>query len=481
MSDIQSLEPRTVFDYFKAISDIPRGSGNTAAISAFLCRFAEERGLSYESDETGNVLIRKEATPGYELHDPVILQGHVDMVCVKTEDSDHDFEKDPIELIVDGEWLRADGTTLGGDDGIAVAYMLALLDADDIPHPALETLFTVDEETGMYGAKALDPSWITSRRMINLDSEEEGILTTGCAGGVTVECTLPIRRHALRGTPVRVMVGGLVGGHSGGAIQYPVASANKLMGRILKRLYDELPISLVDLSGGEKQNAIATSAEAVLLADEEDLDAIGEILAELEDAFRSEYQGADDDIYISCVGEEDALVHVMDDTSANAIINFLLLVPHGVEKMSAFIEGAVETSTNIGIIYSEENTFSAFSLTRSSVGSAKRMLAERIKTLAEVLGGSASEDGDYPAWEFKDQSALLEKICEVCERETGKEPVVTITHGGLECGLISDAIPDMEIVSMGPDMSAIHTSAEKLSIPSVLRVWELLKAILKDM
>jgi len=481
MSDFYSIEPKEVFRFFKEISDIPRGSGNTAAISAYLCRFAEEKGLPCEHDETGNVLIRKDGTEGYEDHDPVILQGHVDMVCVKTDDSEHDFEKDPIALIADGDWLHADRTTLGGDDGIAVAYMVALLEDDSIQHPPLETLFTVDEETGMYGAKALDPAWIKARKMINLDSEDEGIITTGCAGGVDVASTLPVKRHALRGVPVRILIGGLKGGHSGSSIQQPVASANKLMGRVLKALYEELPVSLVDIYGGEKRNAISVSAEAILLADEEDIQAIADLAGEMEDIFRNEFKCADDDITITCQCEEEMLVNAMDDESARKIIDFLILVPHGVEKMNASVEGAVETSTNFGVMESDEEFFYGFSLTRSSIGSAKKMLSERIVTLTELLGGSAEVSGDYPAWEFKTDSDLLTLVKEVEKDIMGIEPVVAITHGGLECGLISDCLPDMQIVSIGPAMKDIHTSNEMLSIPSVSRTWEILKEILRRM
>ena len=481
MSDYNMLEPKDVFQYFKEISDIPRGSGNTAAISEYLCRFAQEKGLPYEHDEIGNVMIRKAASAGYEAHEPVLLQGHVDMVCVKTEDSDHDFEKDPIALIAENDWLHADRTTLGGDDGIAVAYMLALLADDSIPHPALETLFTVDEETGMYGAKALDPAWIKARKMINLDSEEEGIITTGCAGGVDVEAKLPVKRHGLKGLPVRILISGLHGGHSGSSIQQPVASANKLMGRVLKALYDELPVSLVDIYGGEKRNAIAVSSEAILLADEEDIQAIADLAGEMEDIFRREYRGADDEITITCTCEEEMLVNAMDDDSARKIIDFLILVPHGVEKMNASIEGAVETSTNLGVIESEEDFFVGCSLTRSSVGSAKKMLADRIVTLTELLGGEAEVSGDYPAWEFKADSDLLTLVKETEKDITGIEPVVAITHGGLECGLISDSLPDMQIVSIGPEMKDIHTSNEMLSIPSVGKTWEILKEILRRM
>lgn len=479
MTDFPGTEPAEVFRFFKEISDIPRGSGNTDAISAYLCRFAEERGISYEHDETGNVLMRKGASAGYEGHETVILQGHVDMVCVKTEESGHDFEKDPIELIVENDWIRADGTSLGGDDGIAVAYMLALLDDESIPHPPLETLFTVDEETGMYGAKALDPAWITASRMINLDSEEEGIITTGCAGGLDVVSLLPVNRHALRGIPVRVLISGLKGGHSGSAIQEPVASANKLMGRLLKALYEELPVSLVDLSGGEKRNAICVSSEAILLADEEDIQAIADIAGEMEDAFRNEYKCADDGISVLCQCEEEMLVNAMDDDSAKKIIDFLILVPHGVEKMNAVLSGSVETSTNIGVIGSEESFFSGCSLVRSSIGTSKKMLADRIVTLTELLGGEAELSGDYPAWEFKTDSDLLTVAKEVEKELTGTDPVVTVTHGGLECGLISEALPDLDIISIGPKMRDIHTYNEMLSIPSVAKTWEILKEILK--
>ena len=478
MTAVKDLDPKPVFRFFEEISNIPRGSGNTRGMTEYLAAFARERGLAYRTDEIGNVMILKKAAPGFESRPAVLLQGHVDMVCVKTRDSDHNFETDPIRLILDGDWLHADRTTLGGDDGIAVAYMLALLDSDDISHPALECLFTIDEETGMYGAKALDPAWISARLMINLDSEEEGILTTGCAGGLDVESLLPIDRSSLRGIPVRITISGLVGGHSGGEIHKPVASANKLMGRLLKKVHDELPVSLVDLAGGDKRNAIATSCEATLLCDEEDLEPIHEILKHMEADFRNEYKGMDDSITIGMECEEPALISAMDEESTKRIISFLILVPHGVEKMIASIPGAVETSTNLGIIESQDDTFHGWSLVRSAVGSSKNMLSERIVTLTELLGGCAELGGDYPAWEFKPESDLLTLVSDVYKEKTGKEAIVSVTHGGLECGLLSDAIPDLEIVSMGPDMSAIHTAAEKLSVSSVRRTWDVLLAIL---
>ncbi len=476
--DIRELSPSLFYRYFYDIAQIPHGSGNTEALSDYLCRFAQQNGFPYERDETGNVLIRGKATAGYEDHPPVLLQGHMDMVCVSEPDVEHDFFTQPLDVDTDGEWVFANGTTLGADDACAVAMMLAVLTDETAEHPALECLATVDEETGMDGANALDPSWIRARRMLNMDSEEEGTLIAGCAGGAEVACGIPVEHVTLKGGRYRITVSGLNGGHSGSEIAKPLASANKLMGRILRDLDAQYAVSIVELTGGEKMNAIATEASCVILADTSDQSDLIAYCSQLTAALRKEYAGSDDSILVRCIPEGPAVVSALSYDSAQKIIRYLELVPHGLMRMLADPADVPSLSTNLGIIGIDGDLFYADNLVRSAVKESKADLCERIMLLTELLGGTSEIQGEYPEWPYRPESSLLKKVAGIYEDIFGAAPKTAVTHGGLECGLISEKIPNMEIVSFGPELPGIHTPAEKMNVASLERTYRFLLAAL---
>ena len=476
--DIRQLSPSLFYRYFYDIAQIPHGSGNTEALSDYLCAFAQEHGLSYERDETGNVLIRGEATPGYEDHPAVLLQGHMDMVCVSDPGVDHDFLTQPLDVQTDGEWVYANGTTLGADDACAVAMMLAVLTDENAAHPKLECLATVDEETGMDGAIALDSSWITARKMLNMDSDEEGILIAGCAGGAEVVSGIPIERVTLKGGRYRILVSGLNGGHSGSEIAKPLASANKLMGRILRDLDAQYAVSLVELKGGDKMNAISTEASCVILADIADQSDLIAYCADLTEKLRKEYAGSDEGVLVRCIPEGPASAEALSYDSAQKVIRYLELVPHGCMRMLAEPADVPALSTNLGLIGIDGDLFYADNLVRSAVRASKEDLCERIVLLTELLGGTSEVQGEYPEWPFRPGSPLLAKLSGIYTELFGCEPQTAVTHGGLECGLISEKTPDMEIVSFGPDLPGIHTPAEKMNVSSLERTYRFLLAAL---
>ena len=479
---LKDLEPAGVFRFFEEICSIPHGSGNTEKISNYLVSFAEERRLAYRQDESGNVVIFKDASAGFETSAPVILQGHMDMVCVKRPSVVHDFEKDGLDLSVDNGMLHASGTTLGGDDGIAVAYGLALLDDDSIPHPPLEVLFTVDEEIGLLGAAAFDTSVLKGRRLINLDSEEEGILWIACAGGLHIRSELALHKTSAKGVPVTVVIDGLLGGHSGGEIHKNRASANALMGRVLYSLEKDRSFGLYEIRGGEKDNAIPKDCTAKMLVMPEDLPAVMEICEKLEKDLRNEYTGSDEGISIHAEAGETAEaveMEVLDPTSQEKVIFFLRNFPFGVQKMSGTIDGLVETSLNLGILSMDTDQLVSICSIRSSVGSAKKDLAEKIGYLTEFLGGEYFIEGEYPAWEYRKDSPLRDTMFKVFCEEYGKEPQILAIHAGLECGLFYEKIPGLDCVSIGPDMKDIHTSEEQLDIASARRTWEYLLKVLQ--
>lgn len=467
---LKGIAPDRVFFYFESISAIPRGSGNTKAISDYCMRFAEEHGLEAWQDEWNNVLIRKPASPGYEEHPPVILQGHLDMVCEKEPDSPHDFLKDGLSLFVDGDWIGAAGTTLGGDDGIAVAMGLAVLEDQSLPHPPLEVLFTTDEETGMYGAAGLDPSWITGRTLLNLDSESEGILTVSCAGGARCELTLPLSRAALSQSVKKVVVDGLKGGHSGTEINKGRLNANRVLAEFLATLPS---FRLVTMEGGLKDNAIPRSAFALIAADAD----LPSMVAAFVEKARSI---SDPDLSIRI---EDAPDVSMAFTAADSrkACEFLLSLPLGVQAMSREIEGLVETSLNLGILRTDRDGLVASFSVRSSVNRSKDILLETLVSITADFGGSSATRGHYPAWEYKKDSRLRRVMVETYEKTAGRRPVVEAIHAGLECGLFADKLPGLDAVSIGPDMRDIHTSRERLSIPSVKRTYDYVLAVLRSL
>ena len=479
MRVLENLEPKNVFYFFEEISRIPRPSYKEEKISNYLVNFAKERNLEVYQDDLKNVIIIKEATKGYEDVEPIILQGHMDMVCEKEPDCTIDFEKDPLTLEIEGDYITAKGTTLGGDDGIAVAYALAILDSDTIEHPRLEVVITVSEEVGMDGANGIDLSMLKGKKVLNLDSEEEGHMLASCAGGCTTVCRLPLAFEKKSGELFEIHIFGLLGGHSGGEIDKERANSNLLMGRFFLRLSEKTPFAIAELAGGTKDNAIPreTTAKIMLETGKEDL--LMQEIAAYQEILTAEYQSSDKDIKVraKALGNGEERVTTVQD--AEKVTMLLTHLPAGIQRMSMDIKGLVETSLNLGILYFEEDAAVLKYSVRSSVKTQKELLVQKLKSLTEWLGGSISIYGDYPAWEYKKDSRLRDDMVAVYERMYGKKPSVEAIHAGLECGLLSAKIPGMDAVSIGPDMIDIHTTGEKLSISSTKRVWEYVLEVLK--
>ena len=479
MRALENCEPKRVFYYFEELCKIPHGSGNTKQISDYLVNFAKEHGLEYVQDEMNNVVIYKPATEGYEDAPAVILQGHMDMVCEKRPDVDHDFTKDPLNISVKDGYVTANGTTLGGDDGIAVAYGLALLESKDLAHPALEVLITVDEEIGLLGAEGFDCSVLKGKRLINLDSEAEGSLWISCAGGLSGISTIPVQRVEAEGQKAAVKITGLMGGHSGAEIDKKRANANVLMGRFLYSLQQETAYEIISLAGGQKDNAITREADAELLV--EDINSVKACAEKLQKGFREEYAGTDEGITVEITDLGVASAKVLHPTSREKVLFFLMEVPFGIQKMSGSIDGLVETSTNIGIVKLGEDEFLGSSSVRSSVEAAGAALSDKICYLTEFLGGEYTVQGAYPAWEYRKDSPLRDQMVEVYEEMYGEKPNVVAIHAGLECGLFYKKIEGLDCVSLGPNMKDIHTSEEVLDIASTERVWKYLVKVLESL
>ncbi len=468
MAVLDTLAPRRVFHYFEELCGIPHGSGNTKAISDFCMAFARQHGLDAEQDAYNNVLIRKPGSAGYETHPPVILQGHLDMVCEKEPERSIDFTRDGLELFLDGDWIGARGTTLGGDDGIAVAMGLAILEDDTLAHPPLEVLFTTDEETGMDGAVGLDASRLKGRTLINADSEEEGVLTVGCAGGARAELRIPVTREPVDAPCYTVTVDGLIGGHSGAEIHKGRLNANIVMGRFLQSLPEGF--RLVTLAGGLKDNAIPRQTVCVLAGDDPTAAA---------SAFAAAAQiPADPDLTIT-VAPAPAAKTAVTAADSRRVAEFLATVKNGVQAMSRHIEGLVETSLNLGVLELEEAALRATFSVRSSVGESKTALLADLEQTAAAFGGTYSSHGHYPAWEYREVSPLRDVMVAVYEEQTGEKPVVKAIHAGLECGLFSEKLPGLDAVSFGPRMRDIHTTRERLCISSTERTYAYLCRVLE--
>lgn len=473
---LQGLEPESVFRYFEEICAIPHGSRNTKAISDYLVSFAKAHGLRYRQDESNNVVIFAPGTCGLEDHESVILQGHMDMVCEKDAGCPLDMALDGLDVTHDGCCIFAKGTTLGGDDGIAVAYALAILDDNTIAHPPLEVIITVDEEIGMLGAAAMDLADVKGRTMLNLDSEDEGIFTVSCAGGATCTVSLNAERKAVYGPCVRLSVEGLRGGHSGAEIHKNRANANKVMGDFLGRIQKLMPLCLTSFSGGSKDNAIPRACQATVVAMGIGLERINDIAAQLQQEVRETYD------------EPEALVQAFDvdalggnalTTAATAdVISLLCAAPNGVQAYCPDMPELVQTSLNLGIAKLGDRFTATFSV-RSSVNAEKEGLITKLKELADFYNGTYSQSGTYPAWEFKKDSRLRDVMVPIYTRMFGKEPKVLAIHAGLECGLLGDKLPGLDCVSIGPQMHDIHTSREKLEIASTKRTWDFLLEVLK--
>lgn len=481
---LRNQEPADVFFYFEELSKIPRGSGNEQAISDYLVSFAKAHHLEVIQDEALNVLIKKPGASGYENSPGVVIQGHMDMVCEKGPDIIHDFLKDAICLKVCDDMLYAAGTTLGADDGIAVAMGLALLAAEDIPHPPLELLITTCEETGMDGAHALDPKTISGRTLINIDSEEEGILTVSCAGGCSALINIPVSWEApnMDMTFLSLTVEGLKGGHSGIEIHKGRGNANKLLARLLDNLNAKIDLALCSIDGGSKHNAIARDARAVIGIRKKDEALLREQLAELEGVFRDEFKTADPDIRILMTAQELKPKQAMAAESANHVIQFLYLIPNGVQSMSMDIEGLVESSLNLGVIRTNEGGVEIISSIRSSVGSIKANIFHTIVSIAKLTNGNVVEESSYPEWSYNPDSKIRVLFTELYEKMFGQKPLINAIHAGLECALFDEMFGgQMDMISIGPTMVGVHTAEEHLSIPSTQRTWAFLKEALKAM
>lgn len=475
---LAGLEPASVFGYFEKLCSMPHGSGNTKIISDYLVSFAQEHGIRYTQDELNNVVFFQEGTCGYEDHAPVILQGHMDMVCEKDADCPIDMETEGLDVTHDGQCVFAKGTTLGGDNCIAVAYALALMADQSIPHPPLEVIITVDEETGMYGAAGVDLSMLRSRTLINLDSEDEGIFTVSCAGGARGTVMLPVQRHAVYGPCVRLTVEGLQGGHSGVEIHKNRANANKVMGELLSRIQKLMPLCITKLSGGAKDNAIPRTCQVTMVAMGMYIERINDIAAELEREIREQYDEPEVRIYGDDVDALGGNALTTQDTAK--VIALLCAAPNGVQAWSQDIEGLVQTSLNLGVVKLDDALRMTFAV-RSSVNKEKRELLDRLAELARFYDAQYSETGNYPAWEYKKDSVLRDTMVSTFKRMFGRDPQVVAIHAGLECGLLSEKLPGLDCVSIGPDMHDIHTSREKLEIESTRRTWEFLLEILKSL
>ncbi len=478
MKVLQNLEPASVFHFFEEICSIPHTSFHEKALSDYLVAFAKERDLYYEQDELGNVIIIAPATEGYEDVEPIILQGHIDMVGDKAPDSDIDLEKDGLRLGIDGDWIYAEGTTLGGDDGIAVAYALAILDSKDIPHPRFEAVLTVSEEVGLIGASGIDLSSCQAKRLLNVDSEEEGIFTVGCAGGIRLQCDIPVTRIPDSGLCLDFKFEGILGGHSGIEINNGLANANALMGRFFMALQKACDFEIVTISGGVKENVIPKDAAFSLLIDNADLAAVEDTLADFNAEIKSEYAAADPNANLVMASAGVADAYVLDDASKNKLITALNLMPTGVQAMCMDLPGLVETSLNMGVINMTNDNLQICLSVRSSVSSAKAYIVNKVTQLTTFLGGTVSSSGEYPAWPLARESKFREQCIEVYKNLYGKEPEVVTIHAGLECGILSEKIPGLDCISVGPDLKEIHTIKERASISSVARVWEFIKAVL---
>lgn len=462
---------RTI-EFFKEITQIPRCSGNEKAISDYLVAFAKKRGLSVHQDKSLNVIMKKDGSPGRENEPPVILQGHMDMVCVSQAGLDFDFINDPIPMYVEGDWIKARGTTLGADNGMAVAMIMSIFDDNSLSHPPLEALITTDEEVGLLGAGAVDGKLFKGRTLINLDSEEEGIFFSSCAGGVRDRITLPVEfKDNVKKNAYELSLYGLKGGHSGMEIDKGRANAIKLMGRLLERLGG---IRLVSINGGEKNNAIPATARAIITTNEE-------IMGEIENSlkiFRSEYASVDPDISID-VKKVDIPEKVMSQASTEKVIAMLYAIPHGVITMSADMPGIVESSTNFGIISSDQEKVVFESSHRSSVESKKEVTKRTFVKLALLAGGKSQVSSDYPGWKFEKESRIRELFLETYKELFGSEAKVEAIHAGLECGILQERIGKMDMIALGPNMQGAHTPEEKVSLSSADRVYSLLVEVLK--
>lgn len=479
---LRDLSPSLVFKYFEEISNIPRCSGSEKQISDYLVNFAKEHNLEVIQDEALNVIIKKGATKGYENAPIVILQGHMDMVCEKNRGTEHDFDKDPLKLRIDGDFIKATETTLGADNGIAVAYCLAILASDDVEHQALEVLVTTEEETGMGGASNINPENLKGKILINIDSEEEGELLSSCAGGVRNRVSLTVEVEERRDgfVPYKISIKGLKGGHSGMDIDKGRGNSNKLMGRLLNEVSLKMDMYISEINGGAKMNAIPREAEAIIFIKDNDKTALEEVVNGLGETFKNELRVSDPGVTVELAEGERKPYRIFSKALTDKIVALLMLIPQGIQTMSMDIKGLVQSSTNLGVVTTTQDEVTFESAVRSSVRSLKEAIVKEIEAAAKVVGASMTLDSDYPAWEYKADSYIREIFINTYKDMTGTEPKITAIHAGLECGILNDILGDLDMISFGPNMYDVHTPDEKLSISSTERMYKYLLEVLKN-
>lgn len=480
MKILQNLEPKAVFQYFEEISNIPRGSGNEKGISDYLLNFGKELGLESIQDEALNVIIKKPGTPGYENAPTVIIQGHMDMVCEKNNGVEHDFEKDPLKLRIVDDYIYATDTTLGADNGIAVAYAMAILASNDIPHPPIEVLLTTDEETGMSGAMAIKKENLQGKILINLDNEEEGYLLVSCAGGVRSTATLKVDEQEIGSKKlIKINISGLKGGHSGMDIIKERGNSNKILGRVLKGLLREVKFNLVSLNGGSKNNAIPREAEAIIAVNPNDENTAIEVINNWNNIIENELRAQDPGLKIEASITDIKTCKEFTDESTKKVVDLLYIYPNGINTKSTEIEGLVESSTNLGVLTTKDGVVEFDSAIRSSIPSLKEEIVLRSKTIVNLLGGELECTSGYPAWEYNPDSKIRE-ICQSVHKEMyGKEAEIVAIHAGVECGLFNEKLGNLDMISFGPNLYDVHTPEEHMSISSVKNCYEYLLNILK--
>ena len=483
MEVFKGLEPKKVFEFFEEITRIPHGSKNTRQLSDHIKKFATDRSLKVIQEPCGNLIIYKPGTKGYERSKPVCLQGHMDMVCEKTSDSRHNFKKDPLPIAVMDDEVFSRNTTLGADDGIAVAMCMAILDSDDIPHPPLEVILTVDEEIGLDGAKVLNYASIKSRSVINLDTEDEGVLTVSSAGGLRGAIELPVTYKEHKGCEYDIVISGLKGGHSGDMIDKYNGNAIMLLGRLFVYLSSRMKFRIVELSGGLMDNAIPREAGCHILVSKENASIFEDTVAGFEEIIKNEFMANEDNIMIYCEDLGETSKKTLRTEYTKKIIYLLAAVPNGVINMCQEEEqkGFVKTSLNFGITRLDDDKFLLEASLRSSVSTEKYALSDRLRLIAEMAGAKYYEKSDYPAWEYCKDSEMRKIYVDLYTKQNGHKPVIKGIHAGLECGIIYHALKPVDIISFGPDIKDAHTPKETLSISSTARTYELLCGMLGEM
>lgn len=479
MRKLEGLQPERVFYYFEEISNIPRGSGNMEGISKYCLHFAEEHGLKAIRDAANNVIIYKPGSAGYENAKPVILQGHLDMVCQKTPESTFDFEKDGISLMIKDDFITADGTTLGADNGIGVALALAILDDENGVHPPIEALFTADEEIGMIGAGQVDGSLFKGRKMINMDSGNPGHITVSCAGGSDFVMEVPVNPTSVSGTKVTLALKGLMGGHSGVMIRKGGANANILLGRILNFAATKTDFEVISVNGGDKANAICLASEAQLVV--ENADAFVETITPYLETVKQEICDREPNFAYDIAVGENGTFDVLNLEAKDKTVGLLTFAPNGVMSMSVTIANLVETSLNLGVLQTDADKVIIHFALRSNKQSGLEYLEEKLTAMAKAMGVCVKTFGHYPPWEFKEDSELQRLYKETYREKTGEEATIFAVHAGLECGILSKKIPGLDCIAISPVCGGGHTTQERLNIPSVGLLYELLQNLLKKL